>query len=267
MNPIIYAANSKEFKRAFGRILRCQFRRRPRSFVETQLSRSVATEMRKLTRFATLGKKDATNQQNPVAEKRTNGGMGSLSMLLQSVSLPSGDNHTKRRLAAAAAACSAHDRQQSPIASLRLLQSKRNSSAATSNHGPSTNNSVGFLHPAVSPTLTSPTSSDDDVTYTQHLDDEDDVMTTDDERSEHAQQMSPLMPSQTSLRGRVDKHQRIPKRNADGYAIVPHIVIDSCEEKRGTTSTPKRRAQGTPIQNHHTPDYNTDSKQDNIMWL
>lgn len=33
MNPIIYACSSKEFKRAFRRILKCQFKRQPRVFL------------------------------------------------------------------------------------------------------------------------------------------------------------------------------------------------------------------------------------------
>ena len=36
MNPIIYACSSREFKRAFKRILLCQFRRRPRVFLNGQ---------------------------------------------------------------------------------------------------------------------------------------------------------------------------------------------------------------------------------------
>ncbi|GAB1598633.1 alpha-1A adrenergic receptor [Argonauta hians] len=36
MNPIIYACSSKEFKRAFKRILHCQFRRQPRQFLTSK---------------------------------------------------------------------------------------------------------------------------------------------------------------------------------------------------------------------------------------
>lgn len=36
MNPIIYACSSKEFKRAFRRILKCQFKRQPRLFLNDQ---------------------------------------------------------------------------------------------------------------------------------------------------------------------------------------------------------------------------------------
>ncbi|XP_050399281.1 alpha-1A adrenergic receptor [Patella vulgata] len=40
MNPVIYACSSREFKRAFKRILTCQFRRRPRAFLNEQVERS-----------------------------------------------------------------------------------------------------------------------------------------------------------------------------------------------------------------------------------
>ncbi|XP_074641451.1 alpha-1A adrenergic receptor-like, partial [Tubulanus polymorphus] len=43
MNPIIYACSSREFKRAFKRILRCQFRRRPRKFLDTAAEPSTST--------------------------------------------------------------------------------------------------------------------------------------------------------------------------------------------------------------------------------
>lgn len=36
MNPIIYACSSKEFKRAFRRILQCQFKRQPRLFLNDE---------------------------------------------------------------------------------------------------------------------------------------------------------------------------------------------------------------------------------------
>ena len=40
MNPVIYACSSREFQFAFRRILRCQFRRRPRVFLTDQESSS-----------------------------------------------------------------------------------------------------------------------------------------------------------------------------------------------------------------------------------
>lgn len=40
MNPVIYACSSREFQFAFRRILRCQFRRRPRVFLTDQCERS-----------------------------------------------------------------------------------------------------------------------------------------------------------------------------------------------------------------------------------
>ncbi|XP_064630432.1 alpha-1A adrenergic receptor-like [Lineus longissimus] len=47
MNPIIYACSSREFKRAFKRILKCQFRRRPRTFLDHEIS--TATEIMRLS--------------------------------------------------------------------------------------------------------------------------------------------------------------------------------------------------------------------------
>lgn len=51
MNPVIYASSSKEFKRAFIRVLRCKFKRKPRLFLNAD---GVSlTEYRKWSRSLT----------------------------------------------------------------------------------------------------------------------------------------------------------------------------------------------------------------------
>ena len=54
MNPVIYASSSREFKRAFLRVIRCQFKRNPRLFLNTDCTsaefhkwRNSVNEMRK----------------------------------------------------------------------------------------------------------------------------------------------------------------------------------------------------------------------------
>lgn len=47
MNPIIYACSSKEFKRAFKRILHCQFRRQPRQFLSGKGIAALTIELHK----------------------------------------------------------------------------------------------------------------------------------------------------------------------------------------------------------------------------
>ena len=282
MNPIIYAANSREFKRAFARILRCQLRRRPRSFVETQLSRSVATEMSKLTRFATLHRKDASNGTSrqkcgETQDRKSHGGLGTLSLLLHSVQSGKSSCNRKR----STGTCDPMDRLQSPIASLRLLHNQKGIDSSTT-----LESGLQFATP------TSPISSDDEVTYCQQFDEEDDVLMSEEERSDEDQQMSPLMPRRTSSQrsrgSRSSGHGNT--RHSGGYSMIPHIVIDNvddsyrdtpkdntnCETDPATSSAEpvSRQPAVLPPSVHHDQVRNTvprisftNNNEDNIMWL
>ena len=102
MNPIIYACSSREFKRAFIRILRCRWRRKPRTFVDDTTSFASHTEMNKIDRFPTLRR--LTHKESSSILRRSKRGCTGNRILLQTSS-------TRRRL-----------EKESPIASLKLLQ-------------------------------------------------------------------------------------------------------------------------------------------------
>ena len=265
MNPIIYAANSKEFKRAFGRILRCQWRRRPRSFVENQLSRSMATEMSKLTRLATIHRNDLSNRSGTRKSSGENGGkrsnsgpINSLSMLLQSV--PPGK---KLRLGGS---CTVNERSQSPIASLRLLHKRQREDVKNCR-----NTGCSLTSP------TSPISSDDEVTYIQHFDDECDVILSEDERFDSDQEMSPLMPRKTRSISHLSAGSHTSSGHSGGYSMIPHIVIDSYDETnedpvmgpppQTTQPVEPPSVQNNQIYNTTSRDNYTTHNEDNIMWL
>ena len=97
MNPIIYAASSREFKRAFIRILKCRFRRRPRYFLDEDSSTTTA----QVYRFTAT--KRAPKKSVRIASKQ-NGSR-----------YRNRNNRESKRLMG----------NESPIASLRLLHNQR----------------------------------------------------------------------------------------------------------------------------------------------
>ena len=115
MNPIIYACSSREFRRAFIRILRCQWRRRPRQFLyqppsnQSHVRARNGTEMSKLSRFRSTVKK-ITQRERDLEKKRTsrNGRAASSTTFFNRQNC----NH-KTRL-----------QGESPISSLRLLHDR-----------------------------------------------------------------------------------------------------------------------------------------------
>ena len=115
MNPIIYACSSREFKRAFTRILMCRWRRKPRSFMVEQLSHSApSTEMSGLSRLASVRNISFRRKTKQETLRRTYGysvGGAGRRFLLQAT-------NGRTRL-----------ERESPIASLRLLHNQQRNDA------------------------------------------------------------------------------------------------------------------------------------------
>ena len=110
MNPIIYACSSREFKRAFTRILTCKWRRKPRSFIDELSQSAPSTEMSGLSRLASVRKLSFRSKKRETLRRTysysTVGGAGRR-FLLQAT-------NGRTRL-----------ERESPIASLRLLHNQQ----------------------------------------------------------------------------------------------------------------------------------------------
>ena len=119
MNPIIYACSSREFKRAFSRILRCQFRRRKRSFMTE--STTSGNEISRLVRLTTIRR---TASRRRTKSCRVN---DSKKRSSRNSNLTGSTKSASAKLFLEP--CSKRNRSDtdSPIASLRLLQSARKS--------------------------------------------------------------------------------------------------------------------------------------------
>ena len=104
MNPIIYSLSSKEFKRAFIRILHCKFKRKPRLFLNAD---SVSlSEYRKWSRSLTELRKISTDYRPRVSF--------------------SGSQHSEEHVNATETDVSIYRRNSgSPMTSLRVLPNHR----------------------------------------------------------------------------------------------------------------------------------------------
>lgn len=116
MNPIIYACSSREFKRAFIRILRCQWRRRARSFLDSDtVVTGSSTEMNKIGRVSFRNFSRRTARQE----------LGEAGTRLLMTSVNGTKSHTKGHGKCHKGHFDGRFDAESPIASLRFLHESR----------------------------------------------------------------------------------------------------------------------------------------------
>ncbi|CAH1783372.1 unnamed protein product [Owenia fusiformis] len=124
-NPIIYAASSREFKRAFIRILHCQFRRRPRLLVQdmdfNSSSSTGATSNSTMMRFETI-------RRLTLNFKSRRGNTFSAT-----IKTPTSRNkiNKQKRYSSNRHGSTRRIELESPLASLKLLQEKRKTQPGT----------------------------------------------------------------------------------------------------------------------------------------
>ena len=120
MNPIIYATSSKEFKRAFIRVLKCQYDRKPRLFPNRHGHSRSVTELRQ---YNTIIRKYSRSKSQSFSPRSS---LGAMPITVTSHSLVRRDS-------------------DSPMASLRVFQDRRKCSSHSSNFEQSEKSSYSDL--------------------------------------------------------------------------------------------------------------------------
>ena len=253
MNPIIYACSSREFKRAFIRILRCQWRRRPRTFLDVDaMASGSSTEMNKIGRVTF---RNFTRRSNRDVDRS---GEAATHLLRSSIN---GSRSPKNRFDG-----------DSPIASLRFLHNQNRHLSTVSDDDSSHHDGEG---------------SDDERSDIELANDLDNPLMYSSmtinvnvpcQRSIHSgttksgPHCSPMIEPSSKKVSKI--HQKSPMKPhiklSKRWPPIPDIIIDDVNQERnrhcsnGQTTpdqrVPSKKRSVTPISNYST-------KEERIMWL
>nr|APC23842.1 alpha-1 adrenergic receptor [Platynereis dumerilii] len=259
MNPIIYACSSREFKRAFIRILRCQWRRRPRTFLDVDVTAGgSSTEMNKIGRVTF---RNFTRRSNRDLERS---GEAATRLLRSSMN---GARSSKNRFDG-----------DSPIASLRFLHNQTRHLSTVSDDDDSSHHDDDASDDERSdndmpndldnPLMCSDTPINTNIPLQESLN----ACVKSSVKAKSGPHCSPLIDpsckhsSKTKNKSSMKPQIKLSKR----WPPIPDIIIDDVSQERrrrrsnGQTTSEQRatskKRSVTPISNYNT-------KEERIMWL